>query len=79
MTVLMEAFYNRDEFIPALFSKNYGFPIDYRSRCNELVKIGLLKKIDPVVIDGVRMSAYSITAKGIGWIISISIHEGQNI
>ena len=52
-------------FTPAFEVKRQRkFPTEYRKRCSELVKMGMLKNIGPVVIDGHTYGHFVVTAKG---------------
>ena len=64
--IVLESASKTEVFIPAFqVKKNRKFPCEYRKRCQELVKLKLLKSLGLKYIDGANYGTFQITKLGI--------------
>lgn len=64
--VVLESASKIDVFIPAFHVKNNRkFHCEYRKRCQELVKLKLLKSLGLKYIDGANYGTFQITKLGV--------------
>ena len=64
--IVLEVANQNEVLIPAFqVKKNRKFPCEYRKRCQELVKLKLLKSLGLKYIDGANYGTFKITKLGV--------------